>query len=184
MCFMTEVPISLSAVSLRLAGDAGQAALNRISAAGAAAAAELDQHIAAVRDGLAGCQRAMTSAQQPPQSIAAAAAIVGFCAAREHAAARRAGRDDVLAAAGSPATIACPDVPFAADALAGDAVLALRLLLYYACGFVEAAVSADWWPGGAGQPDWQSVRLAAVCQLISQAETAAEIHPDLRALAQ
>jgi hypothetical protein len=76
----------------------------------------------------------------------------------------------------------CPDVPFVADALAAEGVVPLRLLLHYGCGFIETIVGADWWPGEteSEEPDWESMRLAAVCDLISRAEAAAELHPDLR----
>jgi hypothetical protein len=61
----------------------------------------------------------------------------------------------------------------------------MHLLLHYACGFIEAAVRDDWWPGDVanGEVDWACLRLAAVCRLVSQAEAAAELHPDLRKLA-
>jgi hypothetical protein len=78
----------------------------------------------------------------------------------------------------------CPDVPFVSDALQTEAIVPVTLLLHYASGFVEAAVRSDWWPGEcADADDWTSLRLAAICQLISQAEAAAELHPDLRAIA-
>lgn len=76
--------------------------------------------------------------------------------------------------------------------------LPLRLLLHYACGFVEAAVSGDWWPGdlalAPGEPtaaatgpggvppsgiDWPSMRMAAICHLVSIAEAAADVPPGL-----
>jgi hypothetical protein len=61
----------------------------------------------------------------------------------------------------------------------------MQLLLHYACGFVEAAVRDDWWPGDIanGEVDWACLRLAAICRLVSQAEADAELHPDLRNLA-
>lgn len=79
---------------------------------------------------------------------------------------------------------ACPDTPFAASPLQAEPVLPLQLLLHYACGFVEAAVRDDWWPGDIanGEIDWACLRLAALCRLISQTEADAELHPDLRAL--
>ena len=171
---MSHVPVNLSAVALRLAGEAGQAALDRASVIGATAMAELDQHVATVRSDLQACQQDSIGAPQD------AAATAGYRAAQGRPASRwdsRAGR--------GPAEIACPDVPFVADARAPQAVLPLRLLLHYANGFVEAAVTADWWPAHTVQhrPDWESMRLAAVGRLISEAEAAAEIHPDLRALA-
>jgi Family of unknown function (DUF6401) len=46
----------------------------------------------------------------------------------------------------------------------------LGALVRYASGFVDAATGRGWWPSSAaGQPlDWESMRLAAVCQLVSQ----------------
>jgi len=76
----------------------------------------------------------------------------------------------------------CPDVPFVADARSPEASPPVPLLLHYLCGFIEEAVTRDWWPydeSDAG-PDWESMRIAAACQLISRAEAAAELHPDLQ----
>jgi hypothetical protein len=42
---------------------------------------------------------------------------------------------------------------------------------------MEEAVTRDWWPEPDTDPDWESMRIAAVCQLISQAE-AAELDAD------
>lgn len=168
---MSYVPVNLSAAALRLAGEAGQAALDLASANGAAATAEIDQHVATVRAELAACLR---SAIRAPEGAAAAG-----CRAACGQASSWDSRADVVTT-----ELACPDVPFVADALAPQPVLPLRLLLHYANGFVEAAVTADWWPPVAGQPaDWESKRLGAICQLVSEAEAAAEIHPDLRTLA-
>ena len=59
--------------------------------------------------------------------------------------------------------------------------MAVELLLHYACGFVEAAVSDGWLPEvSADADDWVALRLAAVCLLIRQTEAAAMVHPDLR----
>jgi len=61
-------------------------------------------------------------------------------------------------------------------------VLPRILLLHYACGFVEAAASSGWQPSVTRRgSDWESMRLAAVCHLIAEAEAAAALHPDLRA---
>jgi hypothetical protein len=51
------------------------------------------------------------------------------------------------------------------------------MLLEYAQGFVEAAVARGWWPPHrrAGAPaglDWESLRLAAVCRLVVEAQRA------------
>ena len=82
----------------------------------------------------------------------------------------------------APAT--CPDVPFAGNALQPEATVPVALLLHYAGGFVDAALSSGWRTAdSADASDWVSLRLAAICQLISQAEAATELHPDLRAWA-
>ena len=81
-------------------------------------------------------------------------------------------------------TVTCPDVPFVSDALRAEDVVPVALLLHYASGFVEAGISDGWWPGkSADAADWVSLRLAAICELISQAEAAADMHPDLRTTA-
>ena len=62
----------------------------------------------------------------------------------------------------------CPDVPFVATALHAEATVPLELLLHYASGFVQAALSDGWTPAeSADADDWVSLRLAAACQLIS-----------------
>jgi Family of unknown function (DUF6401) len=172
---LSDFPPPLSAVSLRLADEVGQDVLDWVFSGDLAAAAQLDQHVAAVQAELAVvCQ----SGSATPHGPAVAAQLAGNAAvgARPSPAALRA----VMA------EVSCPDVPFA-DSAAGawraESVPPLRLLLHYACGFVEAAVRADWWPGESADADdfdWESVRLAAVCHLIRQAELAAAVHPDLR----
>jgi hypothetical protein len=42
-------------------------------------------------------------------------------------------------------------------------------------------VTGDWWPVTDAQPDWESMRLAALCQLIAEAEAAQESSPRLGA---
>jgi hypothetical protein len=168
---MAEAPVQLSATALRLAGHVGQTALEGIAEGDVAAAAELDQHIAAVRADLAACQRPGTAQEQVADRTA------GGSTARR-APARRSGR------ALGGVNVTCPDVPFVSTALQAEATVPIKLLLHYACGFVEAAVRDDWWPEElADAADWPSMRLAAICQLILQAEAAAELHPDLRAIA-
>jgi Family of unknown function (DUF6401) len=181
---MPEHPVQLSAAALRLVGHVGQTVLDRMADADAAAMARLDQHTAAVRAHLTACR--------PP--VLASAQRAGLAAGCTYAAQRTSGasaaRPSYFAAAEptvAPIDTAavCPDVPFVDSALAADAVLPVRLLLHYACGFIEAAVISDWWPSESARhgSDWESMRLAAICRLISQAEAAAELHPDLRALA-
>ena len=181
---MAEPPVQLSAVALRLVGHIGQTALDRLADGGAAAVARLDQHIAAVR--------ATLTAGQPP--TLASAQRAGLAAGRSFAAEHKSGMSTARLAYAAVArsvvppvnaNAVCPDVPFVDSALAADAVLPIRLLLHYACGFIEAAVSSDWWPSESVRygSDWESMRLAAICKLISQAEAAAELHPDLRAMA-
>ena len=175
---MPELPVALSSVALRLAGETGQAALNLIAVRGAAAAAQLDQHIAAIRAELGACRAPMIASAQ----------LAGLAAARKGRALRSGSEPsaEIDAAAHRSSDLACPDVPFTGTVLAPEAVPPLRLLLHYTCAFAEAAVSADWWPGeSAASPlDWESVRLAALCELISRAEAVAELHPDLRAVGQ
>ena len=150
---MPERPAGLSPAALRLAGHVGQTALDRIAAGGVAIVAQLDQHVAAVRAELAACSGARRSG-------AAAAGAPG------------------------PGDATCPDVPFVASALHAEAAAPLELLLHYTCGFVRAALRDGWTPAAsADADDWVSLRLAAICQLISQAEAAASAHPDLRAIA-
>jgi len=52
---------------------------------------------------------------------------------------------------------------------------ALHLLMGYARGFIEAAIARGWLPH-AGL-DWESLRLAAVCQLVTQAQTPSPAAP-------
>jgi hypothetical protein len=97
-------------LSSYLAGQIGQAALDRLSGG---AHPELDQHLAAVCDAVAG-----VLPRRKPGSAQMLSALVG-----------------------------------------------------YASGFLEAATSRGWWPatGADHAPDWESMRLAAVCQLVSEA---------------
>ena len=92
-----------------------------------------------------------------------------------------------LSACQSPppsAAVTCPDVLFVGDALEAEATVPFELLLCYAGGFVDAALSSGWRPAdSADASDWVALRLAGICQLISQAEAIAELHPDLRAWA-
>jgi hypothetical protein len=85
--------------------------------------------------------------------------------------------------AAGAARATCPDVPFAATALHAETTVPVELLLHYASGFVQAALGDGWVPAAsADADDWVSLRLAAICQLIRQAEAAATAHPDLHAL--
>jgi hypothetical protein len=162
---MSEFPVSLSAVSLRLAGEVGQATLDRLGDADALATAAFDQQVTAVRTELAACREPMIIQAQ----------LAGLAGGRSR------GRADRPALPGP----ACPDVPFVSSALEDEPVLPLRMLLHYACGFVEGAVGADWWPGdeNGAAISFESMRIAAICHLISRAEAAAELHPDLRTIA-
>ncbi len=155
----------MSAVALRVAGEVGERALGHAAAGDAGGRADLDQHVAAVRDALADC------ATVPGGPVAAATA--------RGAADARVGAADCGGLSALLITLmgSCPDVPFAAAARGREPVPPLALLLRYVCGFIEEAVSRDWWPAADPQaaPDWESMRLAAACQLISQAERAAEL---------
>ncbi len=180
---MAEAPVALSAVALRLTGHVGQTALDRIAGGGAAAAAQLDQHMAAVRAELAGCMQPAASGAQVTGETARRESRPGTALNRGGRTGHTIGLAARLAMLRS-ADATCPDVPFVDSALQAEATVPVRLLLYYASGFVEAAVSDGWWPAeSADATDWVSLRLAAICQLISQAEAAAELHPDLRASA-
>jgi Family of unknown function (DUF6401) len=183
-----EPPVPLSAVGLRLTDEVGQAVLDWVTGGDLTASAALDQHVAAVRAALAGCE---------PNDAGAArlAGLAGGQAARSEAARSRAarsaaGRSDATrlhharrlgAERPAPAAVDCPDVPFADSAWYSDDAPPLRLLLHYACGFVEAAVRADWWPGESepGAADFEAMRLAAICRLVRQAEAAAMLPPGL-----
>jgi Family of unknown function (DUF6401) len=48
---------------------------------------------------------------------------------------------------------------------------AVHVLLGYARGFIEAAIGRGWLPLPGAAADWESLRLAAICQLMRQAET-------------
>lgn len=163
---MPEKSLALSAVSLRLAGEVGQRALDWVATAGFVARADLDQHIAAVRTAIA---------EYPMAGDRQTAAIAGRAAVDARSgAAGLPGVGELLSAL----VRSCPDVPFAPDAATRRDVVPLVLLLHYACGFMEEAVIRDWWPEPGADPDWESMRIAAVCQLISQAEAAAELDSD------
>jgi Family of unknown function (DUF6401) len=177
---MPERPVSLSANSLRLAGHVGQVTLDRIQEGSVACLADFDQHVAAVRAEL-------TVACELPSDVAAAK--VGRAVDRgasRASGAPKASRTQQAAAVPTPLSdvdLSCPDVPFASSALCAAPVLPRMLLLHYACGLVEAAVCASWRPAVSSRgSDWESMRLAAICHLIAQAEAAAALHPDLRAL--
>jgi hypothetical protein len=188
-----ESTVPLSAVGLRLTDEVGQAVLDWVAAGDLALSAALDQHVAAVRAALAaGRPDELGSARQAGQTAHNAARLQAARSqatrphhARRHDAATQ--PDSVRSPAAvtpSTAEVACPDAPFADSPWHADAALPLRLLLHYACGFVEAAVRADWWPAededATGTADFESLRLAAVCRLVRQAEAAAALPPDLR----
>jgi Family of unknown function (DUF6401) len=188
---MAEPPARLSAAALRMAGHVGQVALDRVAERGVAAGAELDQHVAAVRAELAICQQLPA-----PGSLRARRTNGGGSAFRTRLSRWGLMRGDAHGPADGPselltrlallrsAKLTCPEVPFVSDALQAEATVPVTLLLHYASGFVEAGISSGWWPGkSADATDWASLRLAAICELISQAEAAAEVHPDLRASA-
>jgi hypothetical protein len=175
----------LSAVALRLTDEVGQAVLDRISTGDLGGAAELDQHVTAVRADVALC-----GPDQPSAARLAGenAAFTGWPRpARPHHARRprAAPGTPVTATPAGSATVtaACPDVPFADNPWQADSALAVGLLLHYACGFVEAAVRDDWWPANPAvgyEIEWQALRLAAICRLIRDAEATSALHPDLR----
>jgi hypothetical protein len=159
----------LSAVSLRLAGEVGQYTLNRIAAGHPALSADLDQHVAAVRAAIADYP---LDGERRNAAVAGRAAIDARVGAAGHQ-----GLGELLSAM----VRSCPDVPHVCDVHGSNETVPLELLLHYICGFLEEAVSRDWWPVGEddpdedADPDWESMRIAAVLQLIAQAEAAAEL---------
>jgi hypothetical protein len=178
--YMPEHPVSLSANSLRLVGHVGQVTLDRIQEGSVACLADFDQHVAAVRAEL-------TVACDLPSEVASAkigrAADRGTTRASRTPKVSETGRAAAVPTSPTGADVSCPDVPFASSALCAAPVLPRMLLLHYACGFVEAAVCEGWRPAVTSRgSDWESMRLAAICHLIAQAEAAAALHPDLRAL--
>ena len=181
---MAERPAPLSPIALRLAGHVGQTALDRVAEGGVAILSELDQHVAAVRAELAACaERPVT---EPADQLASTRLRRGSRRGRDARRGLRGGRESGSAGAAAagipePGEATCPDVPFAASALHTETTVAVELLLHYACGLVQAAVSDGWLPEvSADADDWVSLRLAAVCLLIRQTEAAAMVHPDLR----
>jgi hypothetical protein len=177
-----DAVVPLSAVGLRLTDEVGQAVLAWVAAGDLALSSELDQHVAAVRAALAACSPGEPdSAWQAGQ---AAHAEARSQATRSRPTRPHHARRNGAAVTPAIAEIACPAAPFADNPWDANATLPLRLLLHYACGFVEAAVRADWWPGenesATEVADFESVRLAAVCRLVMQAEAAAALPPDLR----
>jgi Family of unknown function (DUF6401) len=179
-----EIPVPLSAVALRLTDEVGQAVLDRIAAGDLAGAAELDQHVTAVRAEMARCRPDQPSAARVAGETAAQAGWPQ--PTRPH----HLRRTQIASSSATPPAngtatglAACPDVPFADNPWHADAPLAVGLLLHYACGLIETAVRADWWPANPAvgdQIEWQALRLAAVCRLVRFAEAAAALPPGLR----
>jgi hypothetical protein len=44
----------------------------------------------------------------------------------------------------------------------------VRVLLEYARGFTEAVIGCGWSPPAGAGTDWESIRLAAICQLMTE----------------
>ena len=147
---MSDTP-ALSAAGLRLAGHIGQVTLDWVAASEPAALADLDQHVAAVREAVADSQAAIGRRATAVTARGAVDARVGGSG--------YSGLGDLLSAM----TSGCPDVPFADDAPRAEPSALLPLLLHYICGFLEEAVSRDWRPGfdWRSAPDWESMQLAA-----------------------
>jgi Family of unknown function (DUF6401) len=83
------------------------------------------------------------------------------------------GASGLALSAGFPGLLAAVDQHAAEvrDALAVGEMRrgpATHRLLGYARGFVEAAIGRGWFPRSGA--DWESLRLAAVCQLVTQAQ--------------
>ena len=95
-----------------------------------------------------------------------------------------AGQASLARSADSHGLRACVDQHVAEVRNALGAQLTAGILLSYARGFVEAAVGRGWWPphrpasqpalaghqASAWDPDWESLRLAAVCHLFLEAQ--------------
>jgi Family of unknown function (DUF6401) len=188
-----DAAFPLSAVGLRLTDEVGQAVLDWVAAGDLALSAALDQHVAEVRAALAACppdgpgsawQAGQAAHQKALSRAARSRPTRPHHARRYRAAAQPDSVRDPAVVTPVTAEVACPDAPFADSPWHADATLPLRLLLHYACGFVEAAVRADWWPGenetATDALEFESVRLAAVCRLVRQAEAATALPPDLR----
>jgi hypothetical protein len=83
------------------------------------------------------------------------------------------GESGLVTSTGRPGMLAAVDQHAAEvrDTLAGvgGGHPAAPALLGYARGFVEAAVGRGWSPRPGGAADWESLRLAAICQLMTQA---------------
>jgi hypothetical protein len=186
----------ISDIALRLAGLIGQSTLDRMGT-DPAAVAVLDQHIAAVHAALARSRSPRPAAPAADAltlgaldsgalgsgalgSGAPGSGAVGSGAvdsgARDSGARDSGGPGPALAGVTGPV----PDDPD----LCVTAPVGPGELLQYACGFLEASVGTGWQPAlSDDEPaDWRSLRLAAVCELITRARLAAEVHPDLRDL--
>jgi Family of unknown function (DUF6401) len=187
-----DAALPLSAVGLRLTDEVGQAVLDWVAAGDLALSSALDQHVAAVRAALAPCpsdelgsawQAGRTAHQEARSRAARSRPTRPHHARRYGVGAQPDSVHDPSVPTHATAEVACPDTPFADSPWHANPALPLRLLLHYACGFVEAAVRADWWPGenesATDVADFESVRLGAVCQLIRQAEASAALPPDL-----
>jgi hypothetical protein len=181
-----EPAFPLSAVGLRLTDEVGRAVLDWVAEGDLALSAALDQHVAAVRAALAATPDELAAWQAGQLAHQEGSQAARSRATRPHHARRNLPAQPTggPAAVAPVAEISCPDAPFADSPWHADAALPLRPLLHYACGFVEAAVRADWWPGedssATDATDFESVRLAAVCRLVRQAEAVAVLPPDLR----
>ena len=82
----------------------------------------------------------------------------------------RVGAAGLSASAGTPGLLAAVDQHAAdvRDALGRESPPAAGILLAYARGFVESAIGRGWCPPSGTGPDWESVRLTAVCQLLAE----------------
>jgi hypothetical protein len=166
----------ISDIALRLAGLIGQSTLDRMGT-DPAAVAVLDQHIAAVHAALA---RARSPRPAAPAADALTLGVLDSGALDSRAQDSRAQDSGGPGPAFAGVTGPVPDDPD----LCVTAPVGPGELLQYACGFLEASVGTGWQPAlSDDEPaDWRSLRLAAVCELITQARLAAEVHPDLRDL--
>jgi hypothetical protein len=183
----------ISDIALRLAGLIGQSTLDRMGT-DPAAVAVLDQHIAAVHAALArGRSPGPAAPAADPLTLGALDSGALDSGALDSGALDSGALDSGALDSGALDSIA-PDSGGLSPAPAGPVPDIAELcaaapavpgeLLQYACGFLEASVATGWQPAlSDDEPaDWRSLRLAAVCELMTQARLAAEVHPDLRDL--
>jgi hypothetical protein len=145
MGIVVYVSTELSGISLQLAGAIGAAGLSMAAGVPGMLAA-VDQHAAEVRDALTASGRGLLGGRLRVDEA-----------------------DRALGSAGLRPEGHGPDWGVGSAGGRGPGV---RVLLGYARGFVEAAMGRGWLPVPGPTTDWESLRLAAVCQLLTQSQPA------------